>query len=313
MPFAVITLKKVPNSLRGDLTRWMQEISAGVYVGNFNTKVREFLWKRVTDTVGEGEATMCYSCRNEIGYSFCTWNTERQVVDYDGIPLVLIPAKDSTESKDDYIKNGFSDASRYHNAKRTAGALHRISQVNGQIKKTSAQDDRNERNAKPDCVFLDIETTGLNVDRDQIIEIGVIRESKSQVSEMHKLIKTDISIPDTIHKLTGISGEMLKSGETLKDSMYAFRSFIKDAVLIGYNISFDIKFLNKALEKYDLEPIYNKTIELMNEAKKRNGFQANYKFETTLKEYGIDTPVPHRALEDAKLIQLLYHKMGLQE
>ena len=46
MPFTVITLKKVPDSLRGDLTRWMQEIATGVYVGSYNSKVREYLWKR---------------------------------------------------------------------------------------------------------------------------------------------------------------------------------------------------------------------------------------------------------------------------
>lgn len=61
MPFTVITLKKVPPSLRGDLTKWMQEIATGVYVGNFNSKVRENLWKRVIDNVKEGEATICYS------------------------------------------------------------------------------------------------------------------------------------------------------------------------------------------------------------------------------------------------------------
>ena len=74
MPFTVITLKKVPNSLRGDLTRWMQEIATGVYVGNFNSRVREALWQRITDTVGEGEATMSFAFRNEIGYSFQTIN-----------------------------------------------------------------------------------------------------------------------------------------------------------------------------------------------------------------------------------------------
>ena len=44
MPFTVITLKSSPSSLRGDLTKWMQEIATGVYVGNFNKKVREELW-----------------------------------------------------------------------------------------------------------------------------------------------------------------------------------------------------------------------------------------------------------------------------
>ena len=39
----VITLSKTPNSLRGDLTKWCQEIQTGVYVGNLNAKVRELL------------------------------------------------------------------------------------------------------------------------------------------------------------------------------------------------------------------------------------------------------------------------------
>ena len=61
MPFTVITLKKVPDSLRGDLTRWMQEIATGVYVGSYNSKVREYLWKRVIESIGDGEATISYS------------------------------------------------------------------------------------------------------------------------------------------------------------------------------------------------------------------------------------------------------------
>ena len=114
MPFTVITLKKVPNSLRGDLTRWMQEISTGVYVGNFNSRIRDYLWKRVTDLVGNGEASICFSCRNEVGYSFYTCNTERQVVDYDGIPLVLIPVNSSKDENLEKRTCGFSIASRYH-------------------------------------------------------------------------------------------------------------------------------------------------------------------------------------------------------
>ena len=47
----------------------------------------------------------------------------------------------------------------------------------------------------------------------------------------------------------------------------------------------------------------------MYEAKRRNVYQQNYKFETTLKTYGIDQQVIHRALQDANLLQLLYHQM----
>ncbi|MDK6689903.1 type I-E CRISPR-associated endoribonuclease Cas2e, partial [Aerococcus urinae] len=54
MPLTVITMKNCPPSLRGDLSKWMQEIATGVYVGNFNSRVREALWERVSQNVGVG-------------------------------------------------------------------------------------------------------------------------------------------------------------------------------------------------------------------------------------------------------------------
>lgn len=295
MPFTVITLKKVPNSLRGDLTRWMQEIATGVYVGSFNSKVREYLWKRVTDTVGQGEAAMCFSCRNEIGYSFCTCNTERQIVDYDGIPLVLIPTTGSSEyDNNNAIPHGFSSASNFQHAHKTV--------------KPRASKDRTHLN---DIVFLDIETSGLDADHDQIIEIGAVRLSGEHETEFHRMIQADTHLSDIIINLTGITDEMLKDGTTLEASMQDLDLFIRDAVLIGYNIAFDIKFLNKAFDKLSMESIHNRTVDLLREAKRKDSFQENYKFETTLKEYGIDKTIPHRALEDAKLMHLLYKQMDL--
>lgn len=100
MPFTVITLKRVPQALRGDLTKWMQEITTGVYIGNFNTKVREKLWKRVRDNVKDGEATISFAYRNELGYQFDTHNTGFSNIDMDGIPLVFIPNVGTDEHKE---------------------------------------------------------------------------------------------------------------------------------------------------------------------------------------------------------------------
>lgn len=113
MPLAVITVKNVSPSVRGDLSKWMQEIATGVYVGNFNSRIREKLWDRVKASVGKGEATISYYCRNEIGYSFDTFNTERFVVDFDGIPLVFVPNPDKVGEYG--TKRGFSNASRNRN------------------------------------------------------------------------------------------------------------------------------------------------------------------------------------------------------
>lgn len=312
MPFTVITLKKVPDSLRGDLTRWMQEIATGVYVGSFNSRVREYLWKRVLDTIGKGEATICYSCRNEIGYSFNTCNTERQMLDFDGIPLVLIPEKKSFNEISAEKQHGFSNASKYHQTRRkvkgqATSAMQLVTSDEALTNSTAS----NEHTIS-ELVFLDIETTGLNVDTDQIIEIGAIKVSNDEEITFHRLIRATIHIPAEVRRLTGITDEMLRDGTKLEASIRDLHAFIQGASLVGYNISFDIKFLNKVFEEYSMEPIRNKTLELMYEAKRRNSFQTNYKFETTLKEYGINRMVLHRALEDAKLMHQLYIRMGLE-
>lgn len=312
MSLTVITLKKVPDSLRGDLTRWMQEIATGVYIGNYNSRVREYLWKRVTDAIGKGEAIMCFSCRNEIGYSFCTCNTERQVVDFDGIPLVLSPEDQSLKENQNEKQQGFSNASKYYRANRKVRAQNgshlqiEMNEGSSTLYKT--------QNASPkeDLVFLDIETTGLNADCDQIIEIGAIKISGGKKIEFHRLIRTDAHIPDAVRNLTGITEDMLRNGTSMETSIQELDAFIQGATIVGYNISFDIRFLDKARGKVFMGPIHNKKLELMQEAKRRNSFQTNYKFETTLKEYGIYQAVHHRALEDARLMYRLYIQMELE-
>lgn len=101
----VITLSKVPNSLRGDLTKWCQEIQTGIYVGNFSARIRDLLWNRINDNIGNGEATLVYNTNNEIGYQFKTTRKDRAVIDFDGIPFMIHLNEVKVERK-----HGFSNA-----------------------------------------------------------------------------------------------------------------------------------------------------------------------------------------------------------
>ncbi|ASW55528.1 type I-E CRISPR-associated endoribonuclease Cas2e [Plantactinospora sp. KBS50] len=62
---AVIVLTACPAGLRGHLTQWLIEISAGVYVGHVSTRVRRRLWSRVTELAGAGRAPMVLQVRGE--------------------------------------------------------------------------------------------------------------------------------------------------------------------------------------------------------------------------------------------------------
>lgn len=285
MPFTVITLKNTPNSLRGDLSKWMQEIATGVYVGNFNSKIREELWKRVVDSSGVGEATLSYRDRNEIGYNFETHNTTREVIDFEGIPLVLIRSGRKEPSQAQY---GFSKASKYHKVKK--------------FSKTRT----NEKNIS--FVVLDIETDGLDEKTNKIIEIGALKTDTKE--EFHKLIKIDSKLPGKIIELTGIKDEDLKNGEDIVTALKELKEFIGDRDIVGYGVKFDIKFINRNLKVNNLERLTNRSWDLLDFVKREKTFLENYKLETVLKSYGIDKIVPHRALKDVKLIYELSTKVN---
>ena len=109
----VITLTKVPQSLRGDLTKWCQEVQTGVYVGSFSARIRDLLWKRILLNIGRGEATLIYTTNNELGYDFKTTRKDKQVVQFDGIPLMMHLKNQTSTNK---RKLGFSTAAHYHRA-----------------------------------------------------------------------------------------------------------------------------------------------------------------------------------------------------
>lgn len=85
----VIVLENAPPRLRGRLAVWLLEVRAGVYVGNYGQRVREYLWDQVIEGVEDGNAVIVWRSTAEAGYEFKTVGTNRRVsVDFDGVQLV---------------------------------------------------------------------------------------------------------------------------------------------------------------------------------------------------------------------------------
>lgn len=86
----VIVLEAAPLRLRGRLALWLLEVRAGVYVGEYSAKVREFLWEQVLMGIEDGNAVMCWNAPNESGFDVRTVGKNRRVpVDFDGVRLVM--------------------------------------------------------------------------------------------------------------------------------------------------------------------------------------------------------------------------------
>lgn len=84
-----IVLENAPPRLRGRLAVWLLEVRAGVYVGAYSSRVRDYLWQQVEDGLEDGNAVMAWTSSAEAGFEFKTAGTNRRVpVDLDGVQLV---------------------------------------------------------------------------------------------------------------------------------------------------------------------------------------------------------------------------------
>ncbi|AZK98090.1 MULTISPECIES: type I-E CRISPR-associated endoribonuclease Cas2e [Streptomyces] len=88
----VIVLTNCPPGLRGFLTRWLLEISPGVFVGDPSARVRDVLWDEVRQYAGQGRALLTHSTDNEQGFTFRTHDHAWQPIDHEGLTLIHRPS-----------------------------------------------------------------------------------------------------------------------------------------------------------------------------------------------------------------------------
>ena len=85
----VMILEKVPTSLRGELTRWLIEPRPGVFVGHVSALVRDKLWEKCADKLGQGGMIQIWSTNTEQRFAVRSWGqTDREIVNIEGLWLV---------------------------------------------------------------------------------------------------------------------------------------------------------------------------------------------------------------------------------
>lgn len=150
-----------------------------------------------------------------------------------------------------------------------------------------------------DCVVFDVETTGLDANSCEIIEIGAVKVHDGKLTETFScLIKPSQPIPDEITELTGITEDMVANCYTMKDVLQDFYKFTRNSVLVAYNIGFDYKFLYLAgkAQGYNFD---NKQIDALMLAKQKLKGLKNYKLKTVVTSLNVSLENAHRAVHDA--------------
>lgn len=100
-------------------------------------------------------------------------------------------------------------------------------------------------------LFFDLETTGLDTERDRVIEFAGIKVFPDKTQErFESFINPERPIPAEVTQLTGITNEMVAEAPTFQELMPALQKLMKDADLAGYNvINFDIPMLESEFKR----------------------------------------------------------------
>jgi len=154
-------------------------------------------------------------------------------------------------------------------------------------------------------VALDTETTGLQADRDAIIEIGAIKFRGDEIlGEWSSLVNPGRALPHKIERLTGIASREVANAPLLSQVAPHLSRFIGENPLVGHNIQFDLAFLQRggisfsapALDTFELACI------LM-------PYASRYSLGKLMDELGIEFPTRHRALDDARAVSRLFNAL----
>lgn len=167
----------------------------------------------------------------------------------------------------------------------------------------------------PDFVAVDLETTGLEFEKDEIIEVALVRfEGGAPKDTLDFLVKpASAELRPFIESLTGISKADLESAGTFADVAGKICEFIGDLPLVAHNAAFDSRFLKAALSNvginYDDHPFWDSL------TFSRIAYQdaPNHRLDTLVQMLGIERSRAHRALPDAdacgRLFVMAYEKI----
>lgn len=286
----VVTVTDCPPRLRGDLSKWLLEINTGVYVGQLNPRVREELWKRICKHLPRGRATMVYSANNEQRMAFHVHNTTWQPVDYEGITLMRRPLA----------------------APLPEGEKSPLS------KAAIIQMDRNKQSAKQHrakqlgYVVIDVETTGLDSDMSEILELGAIRVIEHEIADTFSaLVRPEGPIPAEITSLTGITQEMVsEQGSALQPLLEQFWAFVGQSPVVGHNLDFDLAFLKKASVRFGVSMPNVPIRDTLKLARRKLRDLPNHRLDTLAEHFDIERAQQHRALPDCIATFRVYEKLN---
>lgn len=160
-----------------------------------------------------------------------------------------------------------------------------------------------------DYIAIDLETTGIRLSKDKIIEVGLLKVKDSHIIDTFScVINPDMQVDDKILELTKISKNELENAKRIHEVINHIVDFCEDYVLLGHNTIFDYSFVKKEANRAGLEfekrgiDTYKLCKRVLPENVRKNLTDAcNY--------FGIERKNSHRAFSDAYYTHVLFQEI----
>ena len=151
-------------------------------------------------------------------------------------------------------------------------------------------------------VAFDLETTGLNAQKDAIIEIGAVKfQGGRTLDTFETFVNPQRRISPFISNLTGIRQRDLDGADTIERVAASFIAFVGTSPLIAHNAAFDLGFLrNGGIE------LTNPVVDTFDLAYVVRPDTPSYSLENMAQNLDLPHDRPHRALDDAIAAKMLF-------
>ena len=158
-------------------------------------------------------------------------------------------------------------------------------------------------------VVFDVETTGLDPLKEEIIEIGACKVVDGRIDEIFAtFVKPSKHIPKEITDLTGIDDGMVENAPTINYVMPDFFKFCDGATIVAQKTVFDMSFIHNISKKLSYN-FNHQTMDTMLMAREKLPGLKNYKLGTIVEKLNISLENAHRAIDDATATAKAFIKM----
>lgn len=154
---------------------------------------------------------------------------------------------------------------------------------------------------KDNIIVFDVESTGVDVTEDEIIQIAAIKINKQGeiIDRFEKLLKNKKTVGNSYY-VHGFSDEKLaKEGEDKDKVLREFVEYSKGSIIVGHNVQYDINILSSELRRADLgKPKFKSFYDTLDIYRRFYPGERNYKLENLSNIYETKHKPSHDAMDD---------------